>query len=104
MREAELQAAVIETARLFNWRVAHFRAARTKHGWRTPVAADGAGWPDLALAREGRLVFLELKAKGKRPTPEQEGWLGVLSSVPGVEAHVVTESDWGSGMVERLLR
>jgi hypothetical protein len=103
MRESELQAAVIETARLLNWRVAHFRPARTNRGWRTPMTGD-PGWPDLSLAREGRLVFLELKAKGKRPTPEQEGWLGVLSSVPGVEAHVVTESDWGSGMVERLLR
>jgi hypothetical protein len=103
MREAELQAAVIETARLFNWRVAHFRPARTNRGWRTAMTGD-PGWPDLTLAREGRLVFLELKQKGKRPTVEQEGWLGVLSSVPGVEARVVTESDWGSGMVERLLR
>jgi hypothetical protein len=103
MREAELQAAVIETARLFNWRIAHFRAARTKHGWRTPMTGD-PGWPDLTLCRPGRLVFLELKQKGKRPTPEQEGWLGVLSSVPGVEARVITPSDWGSGMVERLLR
>jgi hypothetical protein len=103
VKEAELQAAVIEAARLFNWRVAHFRPARTARGWRTAMTGD-PGWPDLTLAREGRLVFLELKAKGRRPTAEQEGWLGVLSSVPGVEARVVTPSDWGSGMVERLLR
>jgi hypothetical protein len=103
VREAELQAAVIECARLFNWRVAHFRPARTKYGWRTAMTGD-PGWPDLSLAREGRLVFLELKQKGKRPTVEQAGWLAVLGSVPGVEARVVTSTDWESGLVERLLR
>jgi hypothetical protein len=45
--EQSFQSVVIEVARLTGWRVAHFRAARTAHGWRTPVTADGAGWPDL---------------------------------------------------------
>lgn len=45
--EAELQSAVIELARTLGYRVAHFRAARTAQGWRTPVEADGAGFPDL---------------------------------------------------------
>ena len=47
MSERELQDAVIQLARLLGWRVAHFRPAMTTRGWRTPVSADGAGFPDL---------------------------------------------------------
>jgi hypothetical protein len=47
--ERDFQSAVVPCARLFGWRVAHFRAAQTKHGWRTPVEADGKGFPDLLL-------------------------------------------------------
>lgn len=43
--ERQWQAQVIELARILGWRVAHFRPALTKHGWRTPVQADGAGFP-----------------------------------------------------------
>lgn len=34
--EAQFQAAVVDLARLAGWRVAHFRPARTSHGWATP--------------------------------------------------------------------
>ena len=70
MTETELQAAVIEVAHLFGWRCAHFRPAMTKHGWRTPVAADGAGWPDLLLCRE-RTIAVELKSAKGRLSLEQ---------------------------------
>lgn len=56
---------LIGVARLCGWKVAHFRPARTKGGWRTPVAADGQGFPDLLLARE-RIVVAELKAEKGR--------------------------------------
>jgi hypothetical protein len=48
--ERDFQAAVLEAARVFGWHVAHFRPARTAHGWRTPVAADGAGFPDIVAS------------------------------------------------------
>lgn len=43
--EIQWQAQVIELAHILGWTVAHFRPALTKHGWRTPVQADGAGFP-----------------------------------------------------------
>jgi hypothetical protein len=73
--EAELLGAVVQAARLCGWWTAHFRPARTARGWRTPVAADGAGFPDLVLARAGELLFAELKSAGGRVSPAQRVWL-----------------------------
>lgn len=92
MTEADLQRAVVELARLTGWRVAHFRPARTEHGWRTPVAADGAGFPDLVLARD-RLLFVELKADRGRLTDDQQVWLDRLEHA-GADARVWRPADW----------
>jgi hypothetical protein len=80
------ESTVIDAARLFGWRVAHFRPALTKHGWRTPVAADGKGWPDLVLVRE-RVIYAELKSGSGRLTPEQEEWITRLRNA-GQEVYV----------------
>lgn len=76
--EADLQTQVIDLAHLNGWLVAHFRPARTKDGWRTPVAADGKGFPDLVLARSGRVLFAELKSDSGRLSVEQQRWLNEL--------------------------
>jgi hypothetical protein len=52
--EASFLEQIIDLAHLFGWRVAHFRAARTFSGWRTPVQGDGKGFPDLVLCRRRR--------------------------------------------------
>jgi hypothetical protein len=49
--EAEFLAQVLQLAKLCGWLTAHFRPAKTAHGWRTAVQGDGAGWPDLVLLR-----------------------------------------------------
>lgn len=74
--EAEMTTAIMEAARVLHWRVAHFRPALTKHGWRTAVQGDGAGFPDLVMihARAGLVWWVELKAKGGRLSPEQARW------------------------------
>lgn len=105
--ERDLQQAVIDTARTFAWTVAHFRAAQTSKGWRTPVAADGKGFPDLVLAHpDGRLIFAELKRLGGRITPEQARWLELLRQVADanelVEAHVWTPLEWPAPIVQIL--
>jgi hypothetical protein len=50
--EADLQATILDAARLLGWRACHFRPARTTRGWRTPVEGD-PGFPDLTLAKAG---------------------------------------------------
>jgi len=102
MSEQELLDSVVELAHLFGWRVAHFRPARTAHGWRTPVAADGAGWPDLTLVRGDRLIFAELKSRRGRLSDEQQAWLDVLGAVG--EVHVWRPEHWSNGSIEQTLR
>lgn len=108
MTEADLQKAVIETARLFGYRVAHFRPAQTSKGWRTPVAADGKGFPDLVLAHPGqrRLIFAELKSDTGRLSGEQLEWLGVLGGIADtaaqVDVHVWKPDDWPEAIVTAL--
>jgi len=75
---------IIDLAHLHGWRVAHFRPARTAAGWRTPVAGDGVGCPDLIMVRGPRLIAAELKSKGGDLTVEQIAW---LASVDGIEVH-----------------
>jgi VRR-NUC domain len=93
--EQSFQSVVVEVARLAGWRVAHFQAARTAQGWRTPVTADGAGWPDLVLVRPPRLIFAELKSETGQVKPLQTEWLDVLRLLPQVEVFVWRPSDWG---------
>ena len=69
--------------------------------WLTPVQGD-VGFPDLVLARQGRLIFAELKREGRKPTPPQQGWLEVLATCAGVEVYLWTPADWGE--IVRILR
>jgi hypothetical protein len=82
---------VIELAHLFGWRVAHFRPCKTGRGWRTPVQADGAGFPDLVLVGRGRVIVAELKRETGRATPDQLAWLAAFTDA-GVESVVWTPS------------
>lgn len=91
LREDEWQRQVIELARMLGWHVAHFRAARTKHGWATPVQGDGAGWPDLVLVRD-RVIYAELKRDSGRLRPEQEQWQEWLERA-GAETYVFRPRD-----------
>lgn len=102
MKEAELQEAVIECAHMYGWMVAHFRPARTEKGWRTPVAADGKGFPDLVLVRH-RVIFAELKSERGRLTFEQEMWLKQLTNA-GADAYLWRPTDWVDGTIEAELK
>lgn len=93
LKEREWQMQVIDAAHLFGWRVAHFRPARIKVGgqevWRTPVAADGAGFPDLVLAKSARVIFAELKTDSGSTTPEQDNWIRELGGSDGIQLRVM---------------
>jgi hypothetical protein len=92
--EHHFQAQVIELAHLYGWRVAHFRPARTEKGWRTPVAADGVGWPDLILIRGREMIALELKSEKGRLSPAQEEWRNALQHVETVNAFCWKPKHW----------
>lgn len=116
MNEAELQSAVIDLAHLLKWRVAHFRPAMNAKGeWRTAVAADGKGFPDLVLVRRGELIFAELKSESGKLSPEQVEWMEDLRYVAegsggmeglshAVAAFVWKPEDWANGAIEDTLR
>jgi len=108
--EATLQGAVIDALRVLGWYVAHFRPARTEKGWRTPVAADGKGFPDLLAThiKQKRLLAIELKGKRGKRTPEQEIWaehfLAVASVTVAVEYHLWTPADWPDNVMDVIRR
>jgi hypothetical protein len=97
-----LQKGIIDTARRLGWRVAHTPPVLTKHGWRTAVAADGKGFPDLLLVRE-RAMVIEVKGDGDKLTKEQQVWLTAFR-LAGIEAHVGTPQLWLDGTIEEWLR
>jgi hypothetical protein len=96
MSEAALQRAVEECAGVLGWHCFH-----VINSHRTVTAR---GYPDLTLARGGRVIFAELKTGRRGLTPEQEEWLSALRRCPGVEVYEWREEDWLSGRVEEVLR
>lgn len=93
--EKQFEAAVVEYARLCGWRVWHpFDSRRSE-----------AGWPDLAMVRDGVLVFAELKTERGRLSRAQADWLEELSRVAACVANVRVRvwrpSDWSE--IEREL-
>ena len=91
--EAEFQAQVIELAQLRGWLVHAERPAQRQSGhWSTPIQGN-AGFPDLVLARGGRLIFAELKSAKGRMRPEQQAWLDALR--PGaLRVFLWRPTDW----------
>jgi hypothetical protein len=98
--ERSFQDAVTAYMRLTGWRFAHFRAARTIHGWRTPLTGD-SGHPDIVAVRRDRLVYAELKSETGRAQPEQLEWLAALR-VAGAECYLWRPADWDE--IEDVLR
>lgn len=90
-KEAEWQRDLIRLAQTLGWKCATFRPAQTKHGWRTPVGADGKGWPDLLLVRD-RVIACEVKNEVGKLTDEQREWLAWLEAA-GVETYVWRPQD-----------
>ena len=89
--EEEFQCAVIDYAHFNGWKVAHFRKAMRKDGsYVTPVQADGKGFPDLLMVRQGRIVVAELKSMGRKPTLEQRAWLEAFTDTEKEMTELIT--------------
>jgi Holliday junction resolvase len=91
---------IVRLARQAGWRVFHPAPARFGKAWRTPYAGD-RGFPDLVLVRPPKVLFIELKAHGRKPTPEQQEWLTALAQCSEVHTAVWRESEWG--FIEKIL-
>jgi hypothetical protein len=89
--EADWQRRVIDAAKLFGWRYAHFRPAQTSKGWRTAMSGD-KGFPDLVLVRPPRVLFVELKSDDGLPSEAQLLWFNDLAS--SGEAYIWRPRDW----------
>ena len=86
MTEAELREKVVDLAHSLGWRVFSLPINRTVR----PVK-DAVGYPDLTLARDRRVLFIELKAEKGVLTPVQLDWMRELPYY-----YVVRPSDMGS--------
>ena len=100
--EAEFQSQVIQLARVYDWRVCHFRPARVRvrgrDTWRTPISGD-AGFPDLILARDGVVIHAELKTDRGRVSNDQTDWLSAIGS----SAVVWRPRDLKSGAIQERM-
>lgn len=103
LRGKKLQKGIIDTARRLGWRVAHFPTIQDFRGtWRTPVAADGKGFPDLLLVRD-RVIVREVKGDGDKLNPAQTLWLTAFR-LAGADAGVWAPKHWLDGGIEDELR
>jgi hypothetical protein len=93
MTEAELRKKVVDLAHALGWRVFSLPIAKT----RRPVK-DATGYPDLTLARDRRILWIELKADDGVLSDEQMQWMHEL---PWME--VVRPNDYITGKVGRML-
>ena len=100
MSENDLLKCVLNLAKLYGWRTYHARPAMTAKGYRTPVQGDGKGFPDLVLAKQGRVIFAELKSAKGTLTDAQQEWRGVLYQY----AHVWRPTDWNDGTILATLK
>jgi len=92
MTENELKSYVLAEVYRQGWLVEHHVQSNRR-------GSQGRGWPDLSLARDGELLFIELKQENAGQSPYQK----VAQQAIGRLYHVVRPSDIDSGRVAELL-
>ncbi len=92
MKGKDLQKGIIDLAHTYRWNVVHNPTVETKQGWRTALAADSKGFPDLLLFRD-RIIAIEVKGDGDSLKPEQLEWRDRIQRA-NVEWYVIRPADW----------
>lgn len=85
--EADFTRQVIALAELFGWLAYHPLPLRTAKGWATGTQGS-AGFPDIALAKGGRVILAELKVGKNKPTVAQRRWIAASG------AYLWTPDSW----------
>ncbi len=98
MTESELQGHIIKMAQAQGWYVKPAQQGSQEPSRRKIRNGTAAGFPDLVLARDGELLFLELKAQNGVQDQAQVDWMIAL---PCYE--VIRPSDLARGRVDELL-
>ena len=79
MTEADLQTLIVDVAEQCGWLVFHDNDSRR----------NNPGFPDLALVKPPRVVFMELKSDKGTLRPEQQVWMGHLLECDTIASAVV---------------
>jgi hypothetical protein len=82
--ESEFMTAIIDEAKRTGWLVYHTHRSDKSE----------AGFPDLVMVRQGRMVVAEVKRVGGTPTMEQVRWLLDMARVPGIEVYCWDAADF----------
>ena len=100
MTETELQGEIIVMALRQGWAV-HPSSQGASNSPRRPSRVRTAnGYPDLTLARDGQVLWLELKAEDGKLAQDQIMWQQAL---PYGMHEVIRPSDLARGRVDELL-
>lgn len=91
MTENGLKQAVLRVAYANGWAVFHMTASNIR-------GSQGRGYPDLTLARDRKVLWIELKAEKGLLSDDQHIWADALPAM-----HVIRPRDWHSGRVHELL-
>lgn len=97
LTERQLQDMICDYARIHGWLIHHDR--------RDDLSIGGdPGFPDLVLARDGVVIFAELKTAAGQVTASQVTWFDALIQNDGEPAgvHLWRPSDWPA--IQELLR
>lgn len=84
--EATFQQAVIDYLLTRCWRVNHNHDSRK--------SGPHAGLPDIIAARNGRVVFIELKKQSGRVSRHQQAWIDEITIGGTTEIYVFRPADW----------
>ena len=84
MSEKEFAQLVVDLAQFKGWKV-----YRTWNSLHSP-----AGYPDLTMTRNGRIIFAELKTEKGKVSASQQAWLDKLGECEGVACVLWRPSHW----------
>jgi hypothetical protein len=91
MSEAHFQQRIVAYARLNGWLVSHVQSVTMagKGGRVIRQTPAAKGFPDLTLARDGQVWFMEVKSEKGSVSEDQRAWLNAMSGR-------VTSERWAS--------